>query len=70
VAVASGSVGDATAPALAVGVAVVTVGDAGRDVGVGVVSSPPQATAIRTAIARAHPSHPTANVAHLIPNLH
>jgi hypothetical protein len=70
VAVASDGVGDATGSALAVGVGVVTVGDDGRDVDVGVVSSPPQATATNTPIARAHPSQPAANLALLIANLH
>jgi hypothetical protein len=45
-------------------------GDDGRDVGVGVVSSPPQATAARTAMARETASQLARKLALLISNLH
>jgi hypothetical protein len=66
VAVASGGVGDAAGLTLGVGAA---VGDAGRDVGVGAVSSPPQAAAIRAATARQTVSKAPGNLT-LIANLH
>jgi hypothetical protein len=45
-------------------------GDDGRDVGVGVVSSPPQATAARTAMARETASQLASKLVLLISNLH